>query len=263
MNCLKRSFRLFSAVTLLLAGFLPVVASGVQEQAGFIAAGTPSATPYYIQNSDVAGPVVFIVGGIHGNEPAGAYAADQIRLWPIKRGRLIVVPRANMLALAADKRNTPAVDSLQANLNRNFPKAGERKETIGFMAQALWAFLEKQKPGWLIDLHEGSDFDQVSDKSVGSSIITFPTPAGKEVSAEMLSAINDTISDPDRKFTQRGSPIDGSLARAAGEHLSANAMILETTRKDQPLSLRVRQHLIMVDALLKRLEMIDVKFKIK
>ena len=48
-----------------------------------------------------------ITGGVHGDEPAGAAAAEQIRHWTIRRGTLIVVPRANPPALAAKTRLIP------------------------------------------------------------------------------------------------------------------------------------------------------------
>ncbi|MEA3366717.1 MAG: hypothetical protein U9R68_01235, partial [Planctomycetota bacterium] len=48
---------------------------------GTLAEGTRWATPYYSRQADAPGPTVLVVGGIHGNEPAGALAAGQIRHW--------------------------------------------------------------------------------------------------------------------------------------------------------------------------------------
>ena len=66
---------------------------------GLLAKGTKWETPVFQRDSGVAGATVFITGGVHGNEPAGARAAEQIRHWPIKKGRRIVVPRVNNLGL--------------------------------------------------------------------------------------------------------------------------------------------------------------------
>jgi hypothetical protein len=123
------------------------------------------------------------------------------------------------------------------------------------LATALWDFVKQQKPVWFVDLHEGSDFNAMTNKSVGSSVIVFPTPEGKAVAPAIQAAVNATITNQNHRFTLRGPPIDGSLARAAGVHLGAHSMILETTTKSQPLSLRTRQHRIMVFALLARLDM--------
>ncbi|MBI5397185.1 MAG: succinylglutamate desuccinylase/aspartoacylase family protein [Verrucomicrobia bacterium] len=239
-----------------------VVANAHADTTGLIAAGTSAATPYYIKDSGAAGPTVLITGGVHGDEPAGAYAADQIRHWPITRGKLIVVPRANVIGLTAGKRNTPGEPEALRNLNRNFPKAKETGPARGALATALWDFVRQQKPEWVVDLHEGSDFNALTNKSVGSSVIVFPTPEGKAVAPALLEAVNATVTNQNHRFTLRGPPIDGSLARAAGAHLGAHAMILETTTKSQPLSLRARQHRIMVFALLARLDMTGGKLSL-
>ncbi len=37
-----------------------------------------------------------ITGGLHGNKPTGAHAAEQIRRWRITKGTLVVIPRVNV-----------------------------------------------------------------------------------------------------------------------------------------------------------------------
>lgn len=238
-------------------GFLSATCVLGAELSGIITDGTPAATPYYVRDSGKAGPTVMISGGVHGDEPAGAYAAGQIRHWPITRGKLIVVPRANVVALKANRRLMPGEPVEQANLNRNFPKAKEDGPPRGALATALWDFARQQKPTWVIDLHEGTDFNGMTNKSVGSSVIAFPTPDDKAVALAIQAAVNATITNLSHRFTLRGPPIDGSFARAAGAHLGAHAMILETTIKSQALSVRARQHRIMMHTLLKHLDMID------
>ena len=62
------------------------------QTGGTLGSGTPWETNYYVRTSDRAGPTVVITGGIHGDEPAGAAAAEQIRHWPIECGTLVVLP---------------------------------------------------------------------------------------------------------------------------------------------------------------------------
>ena len=130
--------------------------AAVRETSGVLSKGTRWETPYYVQQSDQAGPTVIIVGGVHGDETAGAAAAEQIRHWPIVRGTLAVLPRANPPGLAAHTRNMPDVTKDLANLNRNFPKADKPGPADGEPAQAIWTWVQSQKPGWLVDLHEGA-----------------------------------------------------------------------------------------------------------
>jgi len=100
--------------------------------------GTRFATESYIIHSGHPGPTVMIVGGVHGNEPAGAEAAGNISHWPLKTGRLIVIPRANMPGLDANKRLIPGLGTNLSNLNRNYPMAKQAdNEARGELAQAI------------------------------------------------------------------------------------------------------------------------------
>ena len=222
---------------------------------GFIAKGTKWETRVFQRISDQPGPTVVIAGGIHGNEPAGAAAAEQIRHWPIPRGRLVVIPRANIPGLADGTRYLPGEPPALRDLNRQFPKTKGTPEAKGVLAKAIWGFVGGQKPDWVIDLHEGYDFHQINSKSVGSSIIDAKGKAADAAVPKMLAAVNATIADPKKKLVRLRYPVDGSLARAAHERLGAAAMILETTTKSQPLSLRARQHRVMVHTLLRHLNM--------
>jgi predicted deacylase len=225
--------------------------------------------------------MVIITGGIHGDEPAGAAAAEEIRQWKILRGTLAVLPRANPPALAAHARYIPGVDREQGNLNRNFPKAGRPGPAAGEPAQAIWDWVQSLNPTWLVDLHEGAGIRTAGSKSVGSSIIVCPSPEAEHAAQLMLEAVNATIQDSRHKFVRLRQAVDGSLARAASAHLQTHALILETSvndpppsadkkrtatkdgqaasrkSKQQPLSRRVRQQRLMVQALLLHLGMID------
>jgi autotransporter-associated beta strand protein len=190
-----------------------------------------------------------ITGGVHGDEEAGAAAANQIRTWPITRGTLVVVPFAAPQALAAGTRQIPD----EGDLNRNFPGIGDPiTATTGSTAAALWAFTRAVSPQWLIDLHEGIGFSAVDPGTVGSSIIHMNESVTNVQVSRMLAAINATITDPSKKFSDLGSsgPIDGSLARASVEHLDSRGMIVETTSTGQELALRVSQHRLIVNQFL-------------
>lgn len=216
--------------------------------------GTPFATECYVHETGQPGPTVMIVAGVHGNEPAGANAAEAIRHWSLLKGKLVVIPRANVPALAANKRLTPGLSTNLSNLNRNYPRAEKTEPPRGELAETIWNLALQHKPDWLLDLHEGYDFNALNDKSVGSSVIVTADDKGKAAADRMLAAVNQTIADENLKFTRRGPPINGSLARAAGEHLKIPAMTVETTSK-QAMSKRVRQHEIMVHELLHHLGM--------
>ncbi|MCH2180131.1 MAG: BPL-N domain-containing protein [Mariniblastus sp.] len=221
-----------------------------QRTQGTLGAGQSWENPWYQYDSLVKGPVVMILGGVHGNEPAGFRAAMQIRNWTVDNGKLIVVPQVNKLGLTANIRWIPEFrnDRKLRDLNRNFPRQSDPK-TKTEMAGALWEFIKDRKPDWVFDLHEGFDFHRVNPKSVGSSVIAFPEQA--ELANHLASAANRHI-PPELAFSvlAKSGPVDGSAARACREQIGTKSFILETTFKDQPISQRTRQHRAMVAAAL-------------
>lgn len=59
---------------------------------------TPADTGVYIQTGAEPGGTVLVIGGTHANEPAGVMAAVvMLERAEVKRGRLIVIPYANMM----------------------------------------------------------------------------------------------------------------------------------------------------------------------
>ena len=205
----NRSVQRLMFSTVLWVGFALQVVAAETLSSGVLAKGTPWETAFYRRDSGEAGPVVVVTGGVHGNEPAGARAAEQIRHWPIKKGRLIVVPRTNIPGLKAGSRHMPGEPEKLRDLNRNFPMTDGERLAKGVLAKALWEFVASSKPDWLVDLHEGSDFHQINSKSVGSSIIDVKGKAADSVVPTMLEVVNAEIPDPRKKLVRLRYPVDG------------------------------------------------------
>jgi predicted deacylase len=227
------------------------------KPAGVLAEGTRWATPYYVVDSGKEGPTVMVVGGIHGNEPAGAAAAGQIRHWRLARGKLVVLPRANVPGLEAKQRRLPGIDRDRSDLNRNFPQKDDAKPA-GRPAEAIWELVTRLRPDWLVDLHESVNFRKADPKRVGNTIIHAVADDTRRQALAMIEAVNTGIDEEGKQFILLRNPAKGSLARSAADRLGVRAMIVETTRRDQPLALRVRQHRLMVHRLLADLGMVAV-----
>ncbi len=246
------------AVAVLGGGCVRSAAEGFEgkRSSGLLAAGTEWENPYHIVDPGVPGPALLITGGVHGNEPAGYRAAEQIRHWPIKRGKLIVVPRVNAPGIKRSSRWLPGEGKSTRDANRNFPKSGQPNRARTLPAQAAWGFIRRQKPDWVVDLHEGYDFHVVNPKSVGSSITYFDTPEMNALAEKIHKDVNAAIADPKRKIVLRKEgPIDGGLVRATIERVGAKGFCFETTFNHQPLSVRTRQLRIMVHRLMRELDM--------
>lgn len=220
-----------------------------------LAEGTRFATRYTIIQSKLAGPTVMVIGGVHGDEPAGSFAALQIAGWSIEKGRLVVVERSNELALRAKARRTPGLPRKEADLNRQFPHEA-RDKPVGVLATALWRLIQTIAPDYFLDLQEGYDFAQTNPKSVGSSIILGSNESGRQPALAMLGAVNATIEDAKKKFVLKRPAIAGSVARAVADRLAIPSMILLTTTKNQARAYRVRQHRLTVHGLLSKLGML-------
>jgi len=257
-----------AAAHILLLLVSPLAAGEAKRSWGLLAYGTKWVTPYYVKDSGVEGPAVLITGGVHGNEPAGYRAAEQVRHWPIVRGRLVVVPQANVPGLEANKRNLAGEPEGRSNLNRNFPGPDAKKDDArGTIARALWRFIRDEKPDWILDLHEGYAFrashkpPKGKKKSTGSSLIYRRSMARDvldPIARRMQEAVNATVDDPDRRFVLLGGgPVSTGLVGASNRHLGIPGMILETTFKGQPVSLRTRQHRTMVNVFMREIGMID------
>lgn len=215
-----------------------------------LGSGESWSTAYYVIDRG-NGPVVMIVAGIHGNEPAGAAAAERIKEFPIKRGQLIVLPRANEYGLNRGVRT----DASGSDLNRDFPrKRGERADTP--LARAIWDVVERYRPDWLMDLHEGYDYHVRNSKSVGQSVIYDPngSPIATAVN-HIVSRLNE-VAPKNERFSIIKYPVKGGIARSASDLLGTNAMIVETNRVHDGMSQRIRYHEIAVRSLLERLGML-------
>ncbi|HCF50170.1 MAG TPA: hypothetical protein DER60_07805 [Syntrophomonas sp.] len=211
-----------------------------------IASGTIYATPMYIRDSGKPGPVVMIVGGVHGNEPAGYTAAAKVKNWDIKKGKLIVLPQANKKAVARHTR------TYNGDLNRDFPQ-GKTQSADTALARSIWSAVKKYDVDWLMDMHEGYGYTKLT-KSVGQSLIYYPNSTTKTMASAIVKNLNGNISTSYKKFSLFRYPVKGSLARAAGQYLGVHAFIFETC--DNPsLSTRVNYQLKAANTMLSRLNM--------
>ena len=165
-------------------------------------------------------------------------------------------------------RRTPGRPPEESDLNRDFPQVetvgGSEARPVGFLAEELWVFVREIEPDWVFDLHEGFEFHRSHQppegkkRSVGSSVIYVGGDALDPLVDRMITEVDATILDPERRFSHlRGGPVSSGIARACINVLGSQAMILETTYQHQPLSLRTRQHRIMVSQALLVLGVVD------
>lgn len=207
-------------------------ASGSPEEgdgrpANTLLPGTPHETGVYVASGTTPGPTALVVGGIHGDERPGYRAAERFVDVDPARGTVIVVPRANRVAIEAGTRTGEHGD-----LNRKFP-TGTRPTTS--LARAIWGVVERRDPDVVVDLHRSVGLYAYHDASVGQAV--FPTDAGDapDVAAAVVETLNEEVvpwSMPLHDF-RRGNLLTGTrpmlVHKVAGDR-SRPGYIVETTR---------------------------------
>ena len=222
-------------------------------------------TPVFLFESEQNGPVVIILGGTHGNEPAGYEAALRLVDWfkqlPPQCGKIILIPAANRMAVNTFQRRIPVpegVDIEKGNLNRCHPgnPNGFPMEQLAYEIEQL---AEENGVSVFIDLHEAKylhlNMPEESDwdKALGQTIIYYPNIASAELVIPMLDEINDDISNPDYLFSALEMPIPNSAAWWAGKYLDVAAFTLETTQI-LDLDQRINWQLKFVNIILRNLD---------
>lgn len=166
------------------AGRLAAAAPG-REPSETILPGTDHETPVYVVEGSSDGPTALLVGGMHGDEPSGYLAAERLLERSVQAGRLVVLPRANRVAIKRDAR-----EGASGDLNRQFPP-GEEPTTE--LARAIWALVARHEPDVAANLHSSKGIYRVHSRSVGQAI--FPTVAGdaRAVAAAVVETLNDEV----------------------------------------------------------------------
>ncbi|AHZ24648.1 thioredoxin (plasmid) [Haloferax mediterranei ATCC 33500] len=197
--------------------------------------GTKYETPVHVIDSGKPGPVAFVVGGMHGEEPEGYTAAQQIARFRPTGGKLVVLPRANQPAIGIKARYT-----IDGDLNRQFPTGEDPTSTL---ARAIWNELVSHDPDVVVDLHSSSGIYKYDGK-VGQAI--FPTSATPENARDACNAVNEQYIDrseyPPYYDFNRGNSLGGSrplLIHKVYGDLHLPGYIVETTRKDTHFEDRV------------------------
>jgi succinylglutamate desuccinylase/aspartoacylase family protein len=156
-------------------------------------AGTPYETDLHLIESGHPGQTVLVLAGVHGNEP-GAWLAAQRLLdsgFQPAQGKLLILPRANALAVLAGVRSTPEMGDLNRLYFGDpdiFPMAR--------MAAEIAGVVESHDVDVLLDLHESWDFhEKTSNEVVLSALGQTISPHRSEPSLSFARALVDATND--------------------------------------------------------------------
>ncbi len=180
------------------------------EPRGRVAATLLPGSDYQVDgvaiHSGQPGPRLMVLGGVHGNEPGGWFAAEAIANWEIKTGSLLVFPRVNWRAAAIVERTLPEI----GDINRAYPgdPNGVPAQRI---ANAIIDAGREFRPELLFDLHESWVFYQERGANNGTAFIGQTVAIGGGATegtvdriANVVRMVNGAISTRE-EFLMRGA----------------------------------------------------------
>jgi len=185
-----------------------IVAAG--EEKRLLMAGTPQETSLYVFGSGQPGPVLAVLGGVHGNEPGGWLAADELldTFRPVS-GAFLIVPRANRLATQQFVRTT---DDL-GDLNRLYP-GDPNGLPMARMAYEIVQALQEFRASVVVDMHESWAFytdrttTQTGTAYLGQTVSS-STSQGLTLGRDVVEAVNQRVRAPHETLTLRDFPPQG------------------------------------------------------
>ncbi len=227
---------------------------------------------YKINGTD-SGKTLMIIGGIQGDEAAGFLAADRYADISLKKGNLIVVPRANFPSILKHERK------INEDMNRKFSGTG-----AGNYEAKVVKVLKKliQESDCLVNLHEGSGiFSETwegpmrNPKRFGQSIIADAAffedkKAGvhinlEKMAKEVIEKVNNHIANPEHLFHFNNhktahrdtshSEQRGSATYYALYECNIPAFGVESA-KALPLEQKVKQHIYAINGFMDLMDII-------
>ncbi|MEO0249652.1 MAG: M99 family carboxypeptidase catalytic domain-containing protein [candidate division WOR-3 bacterium] len=152
------------------------------------------------------GPVVLIIGGIHGDEPASHMAADKYTQVSLAKGSLVIVPRLNRPAVVAGTR-----EGRTGDMNRLFHLPETKLEASDRGVVSLAKLLIAQSD-YVVNLHQGSGFydpswiSQNRNPSRWGQSYVIDTSVIRSKSGERLDLLGFAMSAAQRSNATIGSP---------------------------------------------------------
>lgn len=235
----------------------------------------------YTYNSHVEGPHIVLVGSAHGNEPAGDKALRMLRdaldkkLFRLKKGKITIIPCMNPCGKKLGIRFQPhqILIGHAIDLNRNFGTLIGKQGTCTVSRKIEHILSDAD---FVIDMHEGYDFNNRNPNSMGSGIFPGNSKLSQDIAYEIKDELNETIvtvppikrrwyeneyvlEDFKFKVLPDWDDIEGTLRYYCNTH-GKDYILIETTGQAnvQPLIVRALQHYQLAISACKKLNVLDI-----
>jgi hypothetical protein len=242
--------------------------------------GTESELDTYFIKGRLPGPTLMLVGGIQGDEPGGYLAADLYADIALKKGNMIVVPRANFRSIVNDGRG------LFGDMNRKFAGRPVDADTDVRVVDIIKGLMKRSD--FFLNLHDGSGFYAPTWESpmrnpmrYGQSIIVdAERHVGRdgntlelgEIARRIMAKVNPQISDERHIFQFNNHRTEEKDTKHIEQRLSATfhaltqtgipAFGIETSKSIPDYTLRVRYQTLLINAFLEEFGIVQEHPKI-
>lgn len=225
-------------------------------------------TPIFQFKGQESNSTILIIGGTHGNEPAGFEAGhrllEKFNSGIIKKGTVFLIPEANKISDVNNDRRIKVPDSVDrelGNLNRCYPgnSHGLPMEKTAFQITEL---IKEQKIDIVIDMHESpvfhTEYKQKSGEyhGLGQTIIYTFDEESTWITMIVIDEMNKEIPAGVERFSLAAKPVKHSAAWNAGYFFNIPGFTLETCKK-LPLEKRISYQMKIVSIILKEKGIID------
>jgi hypothetical protein len=255
--------------TILFVSVLPGFAQTQKRIHSVFFEGTDYELNVYRIYGKIPGKTLLLIGGIQGDEPGGYLSVDHYADMSLKKGNLIVVPRANFQSILLKRRK------INEDMNRKFADDHESNYEAKVVSILKKLILESD---CLLNLHDGSGFfseewkgSQKNPKKFGQSIIadceTYVNPeTGQKIELGAMARsvseqINKGIENADHHFhfNNHKTKEDGSIHKEQRKSATYFALYkggvpafgIETS-KSLPLEIKVRHHNLAINTFMER-----------
>lgn len=205
-------------------------------------------TEVHIFKSNLDGPKVAIVGGIHGDELAGWKSALQLLEKDDYRGEVLIIPRANYLGTTLEKRypgqgNNGMYNNVKySDLNRTFPGTltGSITERIAY---EIIQEIESFEPEYIIDLHESlTSYNDSKKPRLGNSLIWTNRKTALFAEDLVYDFNKQCLKDGETLFTTLSPAVENTFNDYCSKNFDAVVFTIETNRQLE-LARRIEQQI--------------------
>lgn len=186
--------------------------------------GTEYKFDVYKYETNIAGPTIFILGGIHGDERAGWQAALRMIDYDFKRGTVYVLPIANGKAASM----SPPSRHFGQDLNRSFPGNINGTPTDK-LAYYIYGAIRNAQPDLVLDLHESRR--SYENGGLGNQIILHDGLYSLYLDGVIRKVNNLELMADKLKYRMDSYPPDGSINKTFTENENIPVLTIETNRE--------------------------------